>query len=103
MKPPDSACTMSRIPCSVVDGLEIEVAEKPVFVPRSVFADLADVNDAKLVMQKGAYVLLLTGGDASESYIVKIMFNSQRVTYRSLTSGEFPGHPIQETIYRLAD
>jgi|ERR1700722_2556186 len=103
VKPPDSGCTMSRIPCSVVDGLEIAVAGKSVFIPRSVFADLADVNDTKLATQKGAYVLLLTGGDASESYIVKIMFNSQRVTYRSLTSGEFPKHPLQETTYRLAD
>ena len=79
------------------------IAGKSVFIPRSVFADLSDVNDAKLIMQKGAYVLLLTGGDASESYIVKIGFNSQRVTYRSVTSGEFPQHPLQETFYRLAD
>jgi hypothetical protein len=94
---------MSRIPCSVVDGLEITIGGKSVFIPRSVFADLSDVNDAKVIMQKGAYVLLLTGGDASESYIVKIVFDSQRVIYRSVTSGEFQQHPLQETFYRLAD
>lgn len=103
VKPPDSVCTMSRIPCSVIDGLEIAVAGEPVFVPRSVFADLADVNDAKLVIRKGGYVLFLTGGDASESYVLKVVFNRKRVTFRSLTSGEFPDHPLQETIYHLAD
>jgi hypothetical protein len=103
VRPPDSACTMSRIPCSVVDGVEIRVAGESVFVPRSAFADMADVNDAKLTVEKGDYTLLLTGGDASESYIVKILFNRQRVTYRSLTSGEFPEHPLQETVYHLAD
>jgi hypothetical protein len=101
--PPDTACTMSRIPCSAVDALELTVAGKSIFVPRSVFADLADVNDAKLVVQKNTCELLLTGGDASESYIVKVVFNRQRVTYRSLTSGEFPEHPLQETVYHLPD
>lgn len=103
LKPPDSSCTMSRMPCSVVDSIEISVAGAPVFVPRSVFADLADVNNAELAMEKGRYVLTLIGGDASESYIVKIVFNRTRITYRSLTSGEFPEHPLQETIYHSAD
>jgi hypothetical protein len=103
VKPPDSACTMSRIPCSVVDGLDITAAGERVFVPRSVFADLADVNDASLSLQKSSYVLLLTGGDASETYTVKILFNRKRVTFRSVTNGEFPEHPLQETIYHLAD
>jgi hypothetical protein len=100
-RPPDSPCTMSRFPCSPVDGLEIMFHGKGIFVPRSTFADLADVNQAELSMEKGKPVLTLIGGDASESYVVKIRFTATHVTYRSLTSGEFPEHPLQETVYRL--
>jgi len=101
VKPTDSACTMSRIPCSVVDGVEIEVAGEPLFVPRSAFSDLSDLSTAKVSVNKGKYALTLVGGDASESYVVKIVFSRKRVTYRSLTSSEFPEHPLQETFYHL--
>lgn len=101
MRPRDSSCTMSRFPCSPVDSLEIMIGGKGIFVPRSAFADLADVNQAELSMEKGKPLLTLIGGDASESYIVKIKFTASHVTYRSLTSGEFPEHPLQETVYRL--
>jgi hypothetical protein len=103
VKPHGSACTMSRFPCSVVDEIEIAAAGEQLFVPRSAFADLSDVNNAKLTTEHGKFVLLLVGGDASESYIARIVFNRKRVTYRSLTSGEFPEHPLQETIYHLSD
>jgi len=101
VKPTDSACTMSRVPCSIVDGLDIAIAGEPIFVPRSAFADLADLSSAKLAIEHGKYVLVLVGGDASESYVVRIAFDRRHVTYRSLTSGEFPEHPLQETIYHL--
>jgi hypothetical protein len=101
MRPPDSSCTMSRFPCSPVDSIEIMVGGKEIFVPRSAFADLADVNQAELSIEKSNLVLKLIGADASESYIVKIKFTPSHVTYRSLTSGEFPERPLQETVYRL--
>src|SRR5271166_4643095 len=77
----DSACTMSRIPCSVLDGMDITVGGEPLFVPRSVFADLADLGNAKLKFENGKYILVLLGGDASESYVVKIVFTRKRITY----------------------
>jgi hypothetical protein len=103
VKPPASACTMSRFPCIVVDEIEIAAAGEQLFVPRSAYADLSDTNSAKLATDGGKFVLILFGGDASESYIAKIEFNRKRVTHRSLTSGEFPEHPLQETIYHVLD
>ena len=101
VKPSGSSCTMSRIPCSAVDEVGITVAGEPLFVPRSAFADLADINNAKLATEHEKYLLILVGGDASESYVVKIEFDRKHITYRSLTSGEFPERLLQETYYHL--
>src|ERR1700689_1389490 len=40
----DSNCTYSVIPCSVVDSVKIKADGVSLFVPRSVFSDLADVS-----------------------------------------------------------
>jgi hypothetical protein len=95
-----SSCTYSRYPCSIVDGIDISVNGKPLFVPRSVLCDLADLNTAEVRIEQNKSILTLTGGDASESYIVKIEFDKDRIKRRSLAPGEgLPNEPLQETIY----
>src|SRR5580658_7304341 len=78
------SCTYSRFPCVAVDDLDISVNGKRLFVPRSVYADLTDINVASLHQEKKQYVLTLLGGDASESYTVNVFFNGAIVKERTL-------------------
>jgi hypothetical protein len=86
--PKHSACTMSRMPCSVVDAVAVSVNGEALFIPRSVFCDLADVGAASLRIMGKGWVLTLTGGDASESYGVTIEFDATSVHRRTLTAAE---------------
>jgi hypothetical protein len=97
-----SSCTYSRRPCSPIDYLEILIDGNPLFVARSVYADLADVNTASLGQEKGKFVLILNGGDASESYTVEISFDGQQVKQRIFRANE-SGQVMQKTIYFVPD
>jgi hypothetical protein len=99
--PKHSACTMSRHPCSLVDAIAVTVNGEKLFVPRSVFCDLADVNTASLKTAGHAWVLALVGGDASESYGLTIEFDAQHISRRARTDGE-TGQKVQETNYYQA-
>lgn len=94
----NNSCTYSRYPCSLVDQIDIKINETPIFVPRSVYSDLADINMAKLVAGTKSYILTLDGGDASESYKAVIKFNRERIISREVWSGE-AGKKTQETRY----
>lgn len=96
-----SSCTYSRYPCSIVDYIDIVVNGKPIIVPRSVFCDLADLNTAEVRIGQNESILTLIGGDASESYLVKIEFDTERVKRRVTASGMLPDEPSQETIYHI--
>lgn len=95
----ESNCTYSRYPCSVVDFIGITVDGGRLFVPRSAFADLADLNLGKIEAAKVGWVLTLTGGDASESYIVKIKFDANGVNKRTVFSAMAPDKPVEQTTY----
>lgn len=94
-----SNCTYSRYPCSLVDVIDITIGGKLIFVPRSVFSDLADLSSAKIQAEKKDWLLTLRGGDASESYIVQIKFDRERVKHRNLSSAMSPNKSLQETVY----
>lgn len=94
-----SSCTYSRYPCSIVDGIDITVNGKPLFVPRSTFSDLSDLNTAEVTIEQNQSILTLIGGDAAGSYIVKIEFDKDRIKRRSLIDPEGPNEPTQVTIY----
>jgi hypothetical protein len=96
-----SSCTYTRHPCSIVDSIDISVNGKEIFVPRSVFCDLADLNTAEIRIGQTESILTLNGGDASESYFVRIAFDAERVKWRRLFSSIAPDKPSQETVYRL--
>ena len=86
-----SNCTYSRYPCSVVDRIEIVVNGHALFVPRSVFCDLADLNTAEIDVNKRSSVLRIEGGDAAESFILKIEFDAKHIERRTLEGGESGG------------
>jgi hypothetical protein len=95
----ESNCTYSKYPCSVVDSLSVNVNEKSLFVPRSAFADLADLTKAEIKQDHNGAILVLYGGDTSESYVAKIEFDSTQVKQRTLVSAISPDEPLQETVY----
>jgi hypothetical protein len=77
-------CTFSRFPCNQISNVRIWVAGKKLFVPRSVFADRADVGNMRIASEAGMYVLTLDGGDASEGYSLKVFFDAGHVKKREL-------------------
>lgn len=85
----------------LVNGIEIRVNKARVPVPRSAFADLADLTEAEVIANQETYPLVPEGGDASESYKVRIEFSARGVLRREVFAGEFPDKPIQETIYHF--
>ena len=99
-----SNCTYSRYPCSIVDRIAIQVGDSQVFVPRSVFADLADVNAGEITTGKsGNWTLTLNAGDASESLRVSILFDATHVMRRTVRSTSDPDPPLQVTNYHIVE
>jgi hypothetical protein len=92
-------CSGGRNPCSPVLEVELEVDDKKVRVPASVFADLADVNRAELRQTGDTVTLVLACGDAAGSYSVRIEFDAVQVRKRQLI-GAFGTHEVaEETTY----
>jgi hypothetical protein len=94
-----SQCTGSKIPCSLTEELSILVDGKKIFVPRSCYADLGDINSAAIDFANGNVLLIVSGGDASESYIAKFIFHDLALQQRELYSGEDSNHPLEITHY----
>lgn len=85
----------------VVQSLKIKVNGRKIFVPRSAFADLFWVGTAELTAAKSKGSLTVNGGDASESYHVRIEFDARAVRSRSKYSGLIPDKPVEQTRYFL--
>jgi hypothetical protein len=99
---PDTNCTYSRIPCSLVDRIDIFANGKPVFVPRSVFSDLADLDRGHFDHARhGRWTLEFDGGDADGAYTIGIVFDDHRVLTRKRSVGEFPEN-FETTTYVAA-
>lgn len=82
-----------------VQDIEIRVGSRSLFVPSSAFSDLSDPREAWLRVGPRASVLTVAGGDASESYVVTIEFDGERVRRRTLASPLVPKSISQETTY----
>lgn len=83
----------------VVKDLFIEVNGKAVYVPRSAFADLIWVTSAELAVKERRGTLIIRGGDASESYFARIVFDSARVRSRAVFDPAAPAKPLEESRY----
>jgi len=92
-------CTYSRIPCSLTENISVEIDGKLVIVPINAYSDLGDINEAHWSINKGNLMLIITGGDASESFIAKLIFNKRRLTERRLYSGEDQYRPLEISYY----
>ena len=96
-----TSCTYSRMPCSLVDLVEIFVNGTALYIPRSVFSDLADVSRGDVKKVGKSFILSLHGGDASESYTVNIIFDKQRIRQRNFIS-DLDRQITEKTTYSLA-
>ncbi len=95
----ENSCTYSVFPCSLVDQVEIRINGQDLFVPRSLFCGIADLGTAEIQASGKHGVLTLHGGDASESFVVKIEFDESRLLKKSLYSGMAEESPLEETVY----
>jgi hypothetical protein len=88
-------CTYSRVPCSLTGQIKIFVDGTDILVPGAAYADLGDISTAEFSTKEGFFVLTITGGDASESYLARLVFNKNRLLERRLYSGEDPDHVLE--------
>jgi hypothetical protein len=100
-RPPIShnSCTYTRVPCSIVDAVQIVIDGISISVPRSAFCDWSDLTSAKLSLVEDHPTLIASGGDASEAYEATIEFDTSRVVKRVMTSGMDIRHPLEITNY----
>lgn len=96
----NTSCTNSRIPCSVVDYINIIVNGKQLVVPRSVYCDLGDLDRGSVVVKYNVMEVKFWAGDAAEAYRVWIDFNNTRVTRKRILSPT-GNQVIQDTKYYL--
>jgi hypothetical protein len=92
-------CTYSRIPCSLTEQVRVLIDGNEVFIPRSAYADLGDITSAEFATTDSLVALTIRGGDASESYVAKLLFGKDGLAERRLYSGEDEQHPLQVTHY----
>ena len=92
-------CSGGWTRCSPVLEIELEVDGKNVYVPASVYADLADVSTAELRQAGETITLELECGDASGSYSVRIVFDANDVIKRQIISAFGTNEVAEETTY----
>jgi hypothetical protein len=86
---------------TVIKMISITINGTPLFVSRSAFADLVDPREARISFQSKQVVLTVWGGDAADSYIMRLYFDRKAVWRRTLSSAIPPPVVTEETRYRL--
>jgi hypothetical protein len=86
---------------SLIQSMNISVDGQSVAVPRSVFTDLLDPSNASIRLEKGAFVLDLAGGDASNAYLIRVYFDATKVTRRTVYSALIPNKSAEDTHYYM--
>lgn len=87
-------------PNMVVTKLFIRRGTRGILVPRSIFADLANVNGISIRQTgKSSYEVMLEGGDAGVAYSCRLKVRGDYVVERKVASGEFPEYDNETTTY----
>jgi hypothetical protein len=79
--------------------MSIQVQGEDVFVPKAAFIGLSDIVTASISGDKRKYVLRITGGDASEAYLVSLDFDGKQVLSRRVASPTEPNTPVEESTF----
>ncbi len=85
---------------SVVAGITFWVGKAKIQAPMSSYADLANLDYAKLVQRGQTYSLQIMGGDGITGYNVNIDFNNTVVTSRAVHWGS-DSADWEETTYHV--
>lgn len=90
-------------PKSFVGALEVKLGGMPLFVPLSAFADLGNPRTVSIELhkEKGRFAVVLTGGDAANSYSATLDFKDGHLNERVVRHGEFPEESWEKTIYKF--
>jgi hypothetical protein len=72
-----------------------------IYVPRSVYADLSNINRMWLENLKHGVKLRIEGGDAHAGYEAAVTLFKDKVASRIVRSGEFPQYEWERTSYSL--
>lgn len=80
----------------LVTRLSLVVARERVFIPRSAYADLANVNTVSIASYQDTIAVNMVGGSGGLLYYVKYLFSSGRLRLRNVTS---PSHPTEEVTF----
>lgn len=92
-------CSGSRVPCLLTEKMAVSINGTAIPLPRSAYADLGDVSTVELKSADYSIVLLVHGGDASESYMAKLIFERGALIKRELYSSEDSAHPVEISRY----
>lgn len=97
----EGGCSSNGAERAFLKSVEISVNDRALFVPRSAYADLADLREATVRKDGKAFILTLSGGDAADSYYAQIFFDGKGVNRKKLFSSLDPDKPTEETRYWL--
>jgi len=94
-------CTYSIRPCREIYKLEISINDTQIRVPRSAFADLGDITNARIVQDaQGVTTVQLTGGDGDEGYYAYLRLDRKSIVERDIYSIAGPkAGPLEVTKY----
>ena len=97
-------CTYSIRPCREIYKLEILMNDKQIRVPRSAFADLGDITNARIVQDaQGMTTVQLTGGDADEGFYAYLRLDRKGIAERDIYTIAGPkAGPLEVTKYHSA-
>lgn len=88
---------------NIVSSVKILFGKKPVYVPRSAYADLANVRKLGIRKLAKGCLIQMAGGDADSSFKATYTVVADRLVKRHVESGEFPEQNHEETTYTNLD
>jgi hypothetical protein len=83
----------------VVVSMSLTKDSTRMWLRRSAYSDLAEVNQISVDGTENGCHILITGGDASTGYKAEIIVEGEYIVRRTVRSGSFPDHHYEETIY----
>jgi len=83
----------------LVAELNVQYGNQSVNVPPSVYRDLANIYKVDFETTTERISLLLSGGDASSSYIAVVQFVGSSIIARKVSSRNFPDEAYESTAY----
>lgn len=86
---------------NIVGRFQITVGGKNIYVPFSVFADLASLHSLSVEETDKGGLIRIKGGSAGSSYRALIEFNERHVFRKKTYLAEFPDEAWEETRYSI--